>query len=182
MSEKDKIIQKFIDDCKFKQSLVLAWKTWRWKTHIMTKLYSKLSTNEIMKTYYKYWIDDWQVREYINAWIMNLKNNTKDNTNEYWAYPLEMCVRCKYLFFDDLGASENVSDPQKTKLKYILDERHKRGLINIFSTNCSPQHIEKLYGERIKSRIYDGTKNEVLIITVDGEDRRKKQVTSIKLW
>ena len=97
-------------------------------------------------------------------------------------YPLEMCSRVKVLFFDDLGSSENISEAQKTKLKYILDEREKKGLLNIFSTNLNPKELGELYGERIKSRVFNGKqKGGLSIIHIEGEDHRRENIKTLKL-
>lgn len=172
-------IEKFTKDFKFDSNIIFAWLPWRWKTHIMKWLFERLPENkEILN---KYWIDDWFFREQITAWNMWLRNS-QDYHCSILNYPLEVCIRCKVLFFDDLWSSWNVSDPQKTKLKFILDEREKKWLITIYSTNLSPKQVADMYGERIKSRIYNWKHKKWLqIITIGGEDRRKENIKSLNL-
>ena len=133
--------EEFIKNFQFDTSIIFYWKPWRGKTHIMKALYKKLPEN--VGALNKYWIDDGQFRENITSWNMTLKP-----TDAVWQsilnYPLEMTSKVKVLFFDDLGSSENISEAQKTKLKYILDEREKKGLINIFSTNLTPKEFAVL--------------------------------------
>lgn len=172
-------IEKFIDDFQFNKNLIFVWNPWVWKTHIMKKLFERLPKNEWILN--KFWMDDWEFREKITSWMMFLRKN-EDYKSSILKYPLEMCVRVKILFFDDLGASENVSEAQKTKLKYILDEREKKGLITIFSTNLSPKEIQELYGKRIKSRIYNWKHKKWLsLITIPWEDKRKENIEQITL-
>lgn len=171
-------IQKFISEFKFDTNIIFAWLPWRWKTHIMQELFKRLPKNEGALN--KYWIDDWEFREKITACLMWLMPIDKK-----WltllSYPLEVCIRVKVLFFDDLWSSGNITDAQKTKLKYILDERYKKWLITIFSTNFTPKQVQDAYGERIKSRIYNWKHPKWLqLITIDGEDRRKENIKSIK--
>ena len=171
-------IEKFIKEFKFDTNIIFAWLPWRWKTHIMKSLFARVQENK--EILYKYWLDDWYFREQITAWNMVLRETSDIQTPLF--YPLEMCIRAKILFFDDLGASENVSNAQKTKLKFILDEREKKWLITIYSTNLAPAQISDLYGERIKSRIYNWKHKKWLqIITIGGEDRRKENIKSINL-
>lgn len=175
--------QKFIDSYNFDSNILFTWNTWVWKTSIMRALFQKVP-EEILK----YWIDDGQVREFITSWNFSLRNQSEQHDKIAFPmsfFPLEMCVNSKVLFFDDIGSSENVSDSQKTKIKFILDEREKKWYITIFSTNLSPKQIENLYWERIKSRIYDWTEKKMRkwlkIVNIDWEDRRKVNIETISL-
>ena len=177
MTNQEKKIQEFIEKFDFDKNLIFYWLPWRWKTHILRKLYEKLPKNEWALQ--KFYIDDWEFRENITSWNMTLKP-----TDAVWVsvtnYPLEMCVRVKVLFYDDLWASENVSEAQKTKLKFILDEREKKSLITIFTTNLTPKELSELYGERIKSRIFNGKhKKGLLMIEITWEDRRKENIEKL---
>lgn len=179
MTNQETKIQEFIQNFKFDKNLILYWLPWRWKTHILRKLFEKLPKNEWSLE--KYMIDDWEFREQITSWNMTLK--PKDSV---WIsitnFPLEMCIRVKVLFFDDIGSSENVSDAQKTKLKFILDERDKKKLVTIFTTNLNPKELSDLYGERIKSRIFNAkNKNGLLMVEITWEDRRKENIEKLSL-
>ena len=108
--------------------------------------------------------------------------NNYDYSCSVLNYPLEMCIRVKVLFFDDIWSSENVSDSQRTKLKFILDEREKKWLVTLYSTNLNPKELSDLYGERIKSRIFNGKHSKWLkMITIEWKDRRKENIQQITL-
>lgn len=176
MTQEEKI-QDFINNFKFDKNLIFTWLPWRWKTHIMKLLYEKCRKNT--DWLYRFFIDDGRFKEKINAWTMILMPPEK-TTKDALKYDFEMCVRAEVLFFDDLGSSENVSEAQKTKLKYILDEREKKWLITIFSTNLTPKELSELYGERIKSRIFNWKhKKGLLIIEITWEDRRRENIEKL---
>ena len=171
--------EKFINEFKFDSNIIFSGMPWVGKTHIMKKLFEKLPENQGGLN--KYWIDDGEFRENITSWKMVLRP-----FDAVWcpilSYPLEVMIRVKVLFYDDLGASENVSEAQKTKFKFILDEREKKGLITIYSTNLTPKELSNLYGERIKSRIFNWKhKKGLLTIQIDGEDRRRENIKRLTL-
>ena len=175
-------LEKFVSEFNFEKNVIFDWNPGVWKTFVMQKLFDKLPTNEEKKEYFKYWIDDWRVKEYINASNFSLKNPGVDNTNNFLKYPLEMCIRSRILFFDDLWSSSNVSEAQKTKLKFILDEREKKWFVTIFSTNVTPKKMQELYWERIKSRIYNWkSKKWLILINIPGEDKRKENIETMEL-
>lgn len=177
MTEQEKKINKFIEEFDFEKNLIFYWLPWRGKTEIMRKLFLRIDDSE--SKLIKYWIDDWNFREKITSWIMKLRDETE------WAismtkYPLEMCINSKILFYDDLWASENVSEAQKTKLKFILDERERKWLVTILSTNLTPKELSDLYWERIKSRIFNGKhKKGLLMLEITWEDRRKENIEKL---
>ena len=172
-------IEQFIQEYKFDKNLIFDWNPGVWKTFIMKRLFEKLPKNEWELV--KYWIDDWEMREFITSWNFSLRDQ-HDYHCSILNYPLEMCIRAKILFFDDLWSSWNVSESQKTKLKFILDEREKKWLVTIFSTNTSPKDIERLYWERIKSRVYNWkSKKWLQLINIGGPDRRKENIETKSL-
>ena len=174
-------IEKFIQEYNFDKNIIFDWSPGVWKTHTMKLLFEKLPRNEDEKKYVKYWIDDWEMKEFINSWQMVLRW-LEDNTKNFLKYPLEMCIRAEILFFDDIWSSWNVSDAQKTKLKYILDEREKKWLVTIMSTNLSPKEIETRYWERIKSRIYNWkSKKWLMLINISWQDKRKENIQTLDL-
>lgn len=171
--------EKFIKQFDFESNLILMWNPWVWKTYIMKKLSEKLPENQ--EKLEKYWIDDGEFREKITSWGMMLRK-PEEYSCSVKNYPLEMCIRAKVLFFDDIWSSENVSDSQKTKLKYILDEREKKSLVTIFSTNLNSTELSKLYWERIKSRVFNAKhKKGLKVAQIPWEDRRKENIEKITL-
>ena len=172
-------IQQFIQNFTFDKNVIFVWNPWVWKTHIMKALYKKIQNNKT--ALHKYWIDDGEFREKITSWLMFLRKE-QDYACSITGFPLEMLVRSEVIFFDDLWASENISEAQKTKLKFILDQREKKWLITIFSTNLAPVEIEKLYWKRIKSRIYNWKHPKGLqIVTIPWEDKRRENIDQIQL-
>jgi len=168
---------EYLKKYKFEKNLILIWNPWTWKTFIMKEFFKRLPKNEW--TLNKFWMDDWKFRELITSGSMTLKK-PEDFKASILHYPLEMMIRVKVLFFDDLWASENISEAQKTKLKFILDEREKNKLITIYSSNLSPENFENLYWQRIKSRIFNWKHPKWLdILLVEGEDRRKENINTI---
>lgn len=67
-------------------------------------------------------------------------------------YPLEMMIRSKLMLFDDLGASD-ATPPYLRQLTFILDERIKKQLTTIFTTNLTIKEIEAQLDARVASRI-----------------------------
>ncbi len=172
-------LEKYIQEYDFTKNLIIVWKTWVGKTHQMKYLYNKLPKNWDW-VLQKYWIDDGQIREFINSWMFSLRPPECYSQSITW-YAFEMCIRVKVLFLDDFWASSNISDAQKTKIKYILDERSKQWLVNIISTNLSAREVAEMYWERIKSRVFDWKSWEWLdIITIEWEDRRKENIKTLK--
>lgn len=173
MNQKQK---DYLKSYKYENNLMFVWDVGVWKTFTMSYMEKQLLNWKRRNENWidSYWIDDWEFREKISSWVMRLKPIEE---NISWiSYPLEMMSRAKVLFYDDLWSSENISEAQKTKFKYILDERKKRNLITIYTTNLSMQDIENLYWERIKSRIFQN----ITAIVMQGEDRRKENFNPIK--
>lgn len=84
-------------------------------------------------------------------------------------YPLELMLRVKVLLYDDIGVSD-VSEAYLRDFTYIIDERIKKGLTTIFTTNLKRDELKAKLNERIVSRILFNTD----VIIFDGEDRRLK--------
>ena len=80
-----------------------------------------------------------------------------------------------FLVIDDLGA-ENVTDAKLEKLTNILDKREGNKKATAFTTNLTFEEIEKIYGNRIASRI----KKNMIICNMDFADYREKNITIVK--
>lgn len=87
--------------------------------------------------------------------------------SSYKNYPLEIMLRVKVLLYDDIGVSD-VSDAYLRDFTYIIDERIKKGLTTIFTTNLKKEELKQKLNERIVSRILFNTD----VIIFNGEDKR----------
>lgn len=69
---------------------------------------------------------------------------------------------------DDLGARERVGDWQYQQVKRLLDDRE--GMPLVILTNLDLETLDKLYDERITSRLAGGT-----YLRLEGVDRRLEE-------
>lgn len=60
----------------------------------------------------------------------------------------------KYLFLDDLG-TERLTERAERELCFVLDQRYDFGYKTVITTNLSYTDMEKVYGQRIFSRLGD---------------------------
>lgn len=93
-------------------------------------------------------------------------------TPEQWQspithYPLEVMLRCRVLLFDDVGVSDT-SDAYLRDLTFVMDERIKKGLPTIYTTNLTQDELTKKLNERIVSRMLYNTD----VVVFKGEDMR----------
>jgi len=84
-------------------------------------------------------------------------------------YPLELMLRCQILLYDDIGVSDT-SEAYLRDLTFVLDERIKRGLVTIYTTNLTRDELKKKLNERIVSRMLYNTD----VVVFKGEDLRLK--------
>lgn len=82
-------------------------------------------------------------------------------------YPLEVMLRCRVLLFDDVGVSDT-SDAYLRDLTFVMDERIKKGLPTIYTTNLTKDELQKKLNERIVSRMLYNTD----VVVFKGEDKR----------
>lgn len=66
---------------------------------------------------------------------------------------------------DEIGSRDRVTDHHYDAVKRVLDERMNRPLVLI--SNLSLEEVERLYDDRIASRMGAGT-----VMNVQGKDRR----------
>jgi DNA replication protein DnaC len=70
---------------------------------------------------------------------------------------IEQTIHTKFLILDDLGAERRKDGYQEdfatSKLDEILDERYRRGLGTLYTTNLSPENLGEFYGARMMSRL-----------------------------
>lgn len=82
-------------------------------------------------------------------------------------FPLEVMLRCTVLLYDDVGVSDT-SDAYLRDLTFVLDERIRKGLVTIYTTNLTKDELTKKLNERIVSRMLYNTD----VIVFKGDDRR----------
>jgi len=75
------------------------------------------------------------------------------------------------LLIDDLGSEQVLKNITQPTLFNVLNERIRRNLNTVVSTNLSAEQIEARYGSRVHSRLID--KNRTAIFTLSGKDIRK---------
>jgi DNA replication protein DnaC len=83
-------------------------------------------------------------------------------TSEVWRDDIE---NRELVVLDEIGMRESVSDFQYVTLKRILDLREGKPFIAI--SNKQPRELERIYDDRVVSRLCAGT-----IVILEGKDRR----------
>ena len=81
-------------------------------------------------------------------------------------------LTCDYLVIDDLGTEPMLKNVTCEYMQLVLDERIRKNLTTIITTNLSELQLKERYGERIFSRLSD-TKN-ALMRRIPGKDLRLK--------
>ncbi len=85
---------------------------------------------------------------------------------------LNMMRSVDLLLIDDLGGEQVLNNITCPTLLNILNERTRKDLHTIISTNLNPDMLEEKYGSRVLSRLLD--KARTVIPPIKGEDIRKK--------
>ena len=161
------------DSYDFSRSLVLSWPTWTWKTYKAEELLDKfgLSIEEGKRSKFDYAsISDWKFKQLVKSNQLCLRKPDERGMS-LSSFPLEVMIRCKLLLYDDIWVSD-ASDAYIRDLTFVLDERTKKWLITIFTTNLSKEELEKKLNERIVSRmLYNAD-----IVSFTWEDLRSKTI------
>lgn len=144
----------------YKRNLILFWPKWVGKTYQAQALFDAFEGS-------KYKIRDWQFKKHVESNNLWLRAPIDWQT---WIefYPMEMMIKSKLLFFDDLWVSD-WSEAYIKNMTFLLEERIEKGYPTIWTTNLSMPEIEKKLDERIASRLLLNTD----IVIMKGEDRRK---------
>lgn len=145
----------------YTRNLLIYGPKWVWKTYRAMELYNAFDSRS------KYVIKDWMFKKHVESNNLWLRAPIDWQTGIEF-YPMEMMIRSKLLFFDDLWVSDG-SDAYIKNMTFLLDERIDRNLPTIFTTNLSMTEIEKKLDERIASRLLLNTD----IVVMKGEDKRK---------
>lgn len=83
---------------------------------------------------------------------------------------LHNLVNCDFIVIDDLGTEPMLKNVTCEYMQLVLDERIRKGLTTIITTNLSELQLKERYGERIFSRLSD-TKHS-LMRRIPGKDLR----------
>jgi hypothetical protein len=89
---------------------------------------------------------------------------TTIHPEKFWEYLVKDAV----VVLDELGARSNVSDFHYESVKRLIDCREGKPLVVL--SNLNLDRIEKLYDDRVASRLSAGT-----VVKLLGEDRRLKK-------
>lgn len=149
----------------FKRSLILVGAPGVGKSYQAMQLYNRFPTE---KQFDKYWITDGMFKQKTQSQDLNLRKAIDWQTSLEF-YPMEIMIRCPFLIYDDLWVSDDTKAYMKN-LTFLLDERIRRGLPTIFTTNLTNKEIADKLDERIASRVLLNTD----VIQMTGEDLRKK--------
>lgn len=157
-----------LKDYDFKRSLLLCWPTWVGKTYEATKLLEKFKLDQDWKDnpLITYSISDGKFKQMVKSNMLHLRT-PKERQTSYKFFPLEILLRTKLLLYDDLWVSD-VTDAYLRDLTYILDERIKKWLPTIYTSNLNKEELSQKLNERIVSRVLWNTD----VIVFNGEDKR----------
>lgn len=141
--------------------IVLCGKAGVGKTHLMECMASSLIAND-------------HIVYFVSAFNMNqalLKYHT--TFDETKAYSLEDLLEPEYLFIDDLGTEPIFKNVTVEGLYNIISDRLSNNKKTIISTNLGLADIERVYGERIFSRIVN--QKVSLCFNIQNSDLRLKK-------
>ena len=153
----------------FKRSILLCGATGTGKTYKATALLQQfVNTKEERNKLDTYCITDWYFKQMIKSNMIILRR-PDEWQSPITLYPLELMLRCQILLYDDIGVSDT-SEAYLRDLTFVLDERIKRGLVTIYTTNLTRDELKKKLNERIVSRMLYNTD----VVVFKGEDLRLK--------
>jgi len=116
------------------------------------------------KSYVATWvIAEWQLS---SAWLAASEVRVSDT----WSALRPKVETAKLLVIDDLGRES--TDWAGRELADLMELRHNRGLRTVATTNLTRDQIFSRYGERLSSRLGDGSMS--LLVDVLGVDLRKR--------
>lgn len=161
--------EKFdFENYDFKRSLLLCGptgtgKTWKAEKELLPKYIRSLKEPNKLAVYQT---TDAYFKQMVKSNMLCLRS-PEDWQTSFTMYPLEMMLRCWVLLYDDIGVSD-VSDAYLRDLTFVLDERIKKGLPVIYTTNLTKEELQKKLNERIVSRVLFNTD----VVVFKWEDKR----------
>lgn len=84
-------------------------------------------------------------------------------------------LTCDLLIIDDLGSENKLNNVTVEYLYVVLDERARKNLKTVITTNLSPEQIQNHYEERVFSRMFN--KQIGVVVNMQGDDLRFKKQT-----
>ena len=97
------------------------------------------------------------------------------NQDSEYFQKINTLKNCDVVVWDDLGAS-NLSNYDHSTLFSLLECRLSQGLSNIYTGNLDERGLERAIGQRLCSRIWNGSK----VLEFRGRDRRNNKEAEIK--
>lgn len=170
MPENKKNFEKFdFENYDFKRSLLLCGptgtgKTWKAEKELMPKYVKWLQDPQYKLA--TYCVTDAYFKQMVKSNMLCLRS-PEDWQTPISHYPLEVMLRCSVLLYDDIWVSDT-SDAYLRDLTFILDERIKKGLVTIYTTNLNKEELVNKLNERILSRMLYNTD----VVVFKGEDKR----------
>lgn len=139
----------------FKRSLLFSGPTGVGKTTKANELIASYKNEKIHEQLQTYTISDAYFKQMVKSNMLCLRS-PEEYHSPITSYALEMMLRCGVLLFDDLGVSD-VSDAYLRDFTFIIDERIKKWLPTIFTTNLKQVELKAKLNERIVSRVLFNT-------------------------
>jgi len=154
-----------LENYDFKRNLLFCWPTWVGKTYKAEELIKKFAKNKESKLA-TYSMTDARFKQMVKSNMLTLRPPIEWQSS-LTQYPLEMMLRAKVLLYDDLWVSD-VTEAYLRDFTFIIDERIKKGLPTIFTTNLNKAELQEKLNERIVSRALYNTD----VVVFKWEDRR----------
>lgn len=161
--------QKFnFETYDFKRSLLLCgptgtWKTWKAEKELLKKFEDQFDEKSPLHTYT---VTDAYFKQMVKSNLLVLRSPDEWQTS-IAMFPLEVMLKCKVLLYDDIWVSDT-SDAYLRDLTFVLDERIRKGLPTIVTTNLTKDEMIKKLNERIVSRLLYNTD----VVVFKWEDKR----------
>ena len=162
------------DGYAFDRSLVLCGPTGVGKTYTAKQLYDRYSNDKYGIDMQKYMISDGYFKQMVKANMLQLRPWSEAQCSLHH-YPLELMIHTPLLVYDDIGVSD-VSDAYLRDFTFVLDERMKRWLVTIFTTNLTGSELKSKLNERAVSRMLSNAN----VINFSWEDRRRQTTKYFK--
>lgn len=163
-------IEKFdFEKYDFKRSLLFCGptgtgKTWKAEKELLPKYLKSLQDPSYKLAVYQ--TTDAYFKQMVKSNMLCLRS-PEDWQTPFTMYPLEMMLRCWVLLYDDIWVSDT-SDAYLRDLTFVLDERIKKWLPVIYTTNLTKEELQKKLNERIVSRVLFNTD----VVVFKWEDKR----------